>query len=349
MSEHSRRRQVVLVLCAGLATATVVGALPLAAGGAPGQGGVPAISIADAEATHGQTGYVTMSFPVTLSEASTSTVTVDYATQAAPGQPNGAELNEDFLAATGTLTFGPGETQKSVDVTLLPEPGIQVEPDETFAVQLSNPVNATIERGMAVGTIHFDGRPKAGQVNVKSVGGGGQCVRFVGGSRCVLLTKERQVRISRIKYVNPRRGTVYLQTLAGRARFRGAAFDLSETRVGKKRHHALVLALVGGNFTACHKRGLAVHSGARSLALADRKKQPVRRLFGHAKGHFRTKGRYSAGTVRGTYWVTTDFCDGTLTYVGSGVVSVHDYVLNKDVLVRAGHSYLASPAKKKQS
>ncbi len=47
-------------------------------------------------------------------------------------------------------------------------------------------------------------------------------------------------------------------------------------------------------------------------------------LRANVKGRFRTRGRYSAATVRGTMWTTTDRCDGTLTAVQRGVVVVTD-------------------------
>jgi hypothetical protein len=58
-------------------------------------------------------------------------------------------------------------------------------------------------------------------------------------------------------------------------------------------------------------------------------------------GNFRTRGRYSAATVRGTVWDTTDRCDGTLTVVHRGTVDVYDFVLGKTITVHAGHTYLA--------
>ena len=63
----------------------------------------------------------------------------------------------------------------------------------------------------------------------------------------------------------------------------------------------------------------------------------------HAKVHgsFRTRGRYAAATARGTRWEMVDRCDGTLTKVSSGVVTVDDFRLQKTVKVSAGHSYLA--------
>jgi hypothetical protein len=65
-------------------------------------------------------------------------------------------------------------------------------------------------------------------------------------------------------------------------------------------------------------------------------------LRGNARGRFRTAGRFAAGTVRGTDWGVRDRCDGTLVLVRRGVLDVRDFRLRKDILVRAGHSYLAT-------
>jgi Divergent InlB B-repeat domain len=67
-----------------------------------------------------------------------------------------------------------------------------------------------------------------------------------------------------------------------------------------------------------------------------------RKLWGSGKGKFRTKGRYSSATVRGTKWYVEDRCNGTLTKVAKGVVGVQDFVRKKLVLVDAGHEYFAS-------
>ena len=91
------------------------------------------------------------------------------------------------------------------------------------------------------------------------------------------------------------------------------------------------LRLKGGNFLDCV-------SSFRALA----KKRPLRRLWGSGKGHFRTRGRYSSATVRGTKWLTEDLCDSTRITVVQGVVLVHDFVRNVDVSVPAGHSYRAN-------
>jgi hypothetical protein len=61
----------------------------------------------------------------------------------------------------------------------------------------------------------------------------------------------------------------------------------------------------------------------------------------NASGRFRSRGRYSAATVRGTIWDTADRCDGTLTRVRRGVVVVRDFRRHRNITVRAGKSYLA--------
>jgi Bacterial Ig domain/Divergent InlB B-repeat domain/RTX calcium-binding nonapeptide repeat (4 copies) len=94
------------------------------------------------------------------------------------------------------------------------------------------------------------------------------------------------------------------------------------------------LRLVLGDFSVC---------SLPSFTSADKNKRRVRRLWGSGKGKFRTRGRYSSATVRGTVWKTEDRCDGTLTQVQEGSVTVRDIGRKKDIVVRAGKSYLAEP------
>ncbi len=89
--------------------------------------------------------------------------------------------------------------------------------------------------------------------------------------------------------------------------------------------------------------------GARSAA-ADKKKGPksvLGKLWGSGKGKFRTDGKYSSATVRGTIWLVQDQCNGTLTKVKRGTVAVRDFKRKRTVSVKAGHSYLASAVTKK--
>jgi hypothetical protein len=80
-----------------------------------------------------------------------------------------------------------------------------------------------------------------------------------------------------------------------------------------------------------------------SVARASRRK-PKRRLWGSDHGgRFRTHGKNSHATVRGTRWVVGDSCAGTLTRVSSGQVVVRDSVRRKNVVLDAGERYLARP------
>jgi FHA domain len=64
-------------------------------------------------------------------------------------------------------------------------------------------------------------------------------------------------------------------------------------------------------------------------------------LHASVRGSFQTQGRYSAATVRGTEWTTTEQCDGTLTRVQRGSVTVRDFRTRRTIVLLAGQSYLA--------
>jgi Calx-beta domain len=100
--------------------------------------------------TEGNTGTVNATFTVSLSAASSQTVTVHYATADGSATTAGG----DYQATSGTLTFAPGETRQTITV---PVNGDRLgEPNETFVVNLSSPTNATIADGQGVGTIRDD-------------------------------------------------------------------------------------------------------------------------------------------------------------------------------------------------
>jgi hypothetical protein len=87
-------------------------------------------------------------FVVRLSAASGKTVSVHYATR------NGTAVLSDYVARSGTLTFAPGETARIIRVFIRPD--TVVEPNETFSVVLSSPVNVTLGTASAVGVIRND-------------------------------------------------------------------------------------------------------------------------------------------------------------------------------------------------
>lgn len=93
-------------------------------------------------------GETTMTFQVSLSAPAATTVSVDYAT--APGTAGA----DDFTAASGTLTFAPGQTTRTVAVKVRGDAA--VEADEAFQFLLSNPRNADLGDGTASGRIVND-------------------------------------------------------------------------------------------------------------------------------------------------------------------------------------------------
>ncbi len=123
--------------------------------------------------------------------------------------------------------------------------------------------------------------------------------------------------------------------LVGVRRFLGGVFQVVQSR--KRRAKGLTeLRLKGSSFRRCRTATLGEGAGAA-------RRRVIRRLSGNATGRFRTRGRHSAATVRGTKWIVEDRCDGTLTRVLRGRVAVRDFRRRKTILVRAGKSYLAKP------
>jgi hypothetical protein len=112
--------------------------------------------------------------------------------------------------------------------------------------------------------------------------------------------------------------------------FYEGTFTLDQT-TGPRPITTLTLA---GALPSCPK-------GSGGRAAATTRKRRSRHLWGDGKGRFRTNGRFSAATVRGTRWVVSDRCDGTLTRVVRGSVTIRDRVRNKTVVIRAGQQYLA--------
>ncbi|HEY2160963.1 MAG TPA: hypothetical protein VGH24_06625 [Solirubrobacteraceae bacterium] len=120
------------------------------------------------------------------------------------------------------------------------------------------------------------------------------------------------------------------------AQFRGALFKIVQRRA----QHGLTVADLVTTRTMRDRCSAVAGSASSPGQLSKRVLQSLRAQ--DSSGHFSTRGRYSAATVRGTVWITTYRCDGTLTTVRRGTVDVRDFVSRKTVVVHAGHSYLAS-------
>lgn len=113
--------------------------------------------------------------------------------------------------------------------------------------------------------------------------------------------------------------------------FSKGQFTMSQSKSKKNKGLTEMKLAGGGNF----KRSCKVRTGAKA------KRRPSRQLFSSVHGRFRTRGRNSTATVRGTKWLTKDTCAGTLTKVMEGTVVVQDLVKHRKVVVKRGHQYLA--------
>ncbi|HEX3149293.1 MAG TPA: Calx-beta domain-containing protein [Gemmataceae bacterium] len=110
---------------------------------------VPDISVDNPSMPEGDSGTTPMTFKVTLSAPTTRTVTVQYTTQ-----DGTATAGSDYTATSGTLTFDPGQTTKTVTVDVLGD--LIDEPDETVNLVLSGAINGALADDTGVGTIRND-------------------------------------------------------------------------------------------------------------------------------------------------------------------------------------------------
>jgi hypothetical protein len=156
-------------------------------------------------------------------------------------------------------------------------------------------------------------------------------VKLPGSRNYIDLSQAQQLPVGTT--VDTRNGTVELVAAGrgGTAKFFDGLFRISQTR-GSRPLTTLTLT----EQLACPRRGNAA---------AAAKKKKSRKLWGDGKGAFRTSGRYSAATVRGTKWLVTDRCDSTTTRVTQGSVNVRDRVKKRTVIVRKGKSYTARRAR----
>jgi len=112
----------------------------------------PALAINDVTVTEGNSGTMNATFTVTLSNGTGGSVTVDYLT--ADGT---AVQGSDYNSIAGTLLFSGSTTSQPINVPIIGD--LTDEPDETFFVNLSNAVGATLGDGQGQGTITDDDLP----------------------------------------------------------------------------------------------------------------------------------------------------------------------------------------------
>jgi streptogramin lyase len=178
--------------------------------------------------------------------------------------------------------------------------------------------------------------PSLGKTAVAGAISGVVLVRVPGATGLVALGPSQNIPIGSV--IDALHGVVSLTTAVNTAgRLQSATLWHGSFTVGQRPGHGMT------TFTLPRPSGCAAVSrhARTSVASAARAKAPPVLWAKDNHGQYSTRGQNSVATVRGTYWETTNRCDGTLTTVKQGLVSVRDLHRHRSVLVRAGHSYLA--------
>ena len=111
---------------------------------------VRGLGISSTTVVEGNEGTKTATFVVTLGKPVSKTVTVDYTTV----DGTATVENNDYISTSGSLTFAPGETRKTITVAVNGDS--EPEIDETFKVVLSNATNVDLQLPVGVATIRTD-------------------------------------------------------------------------------------------------------------------------------------------------------------------------------------------------
>jgi hypothetical protein len=266
------------------------------------------------------------------------------------GDPGGAASDYSASIDWGDGATSPGKVQAA------PGGAFTVIGDHTYPKHGSYPVQVivadaggatTTARSTATVAVNPLPPPELGKKVNAYPDGGSVLVKPTKGSGFVELVEPRQLPVG--AEIDSRGGTVTLITATTRrnviqtGQFGGAQFTIDQSR-NRLQKGLATLTLIGSNYASCTSHPAVenpfVHIA--SGALSGTVLQSLRARESH--GHFRTRGRYSAATVRGTVWDTVDRCDGTLTVVYRGTVEVTDFHLRKMIAVHAGRSYLAKAA-----
>jgi len=109
----------------------------------------PSLSIADASVDEGNAGNSLLPFTLSLSAASASNVSVNYAVTA-----GSATAGSDYTASSGTFVIPAGALSKKLLIVVKGD--ADIETNETLTVTLSSPSGAVLDRSVATGVIAND-------------------------------------------------------------------------------------------------------------------------------------------------------------------------------------------------
>jgi hypothetical protein len=154
-------------------------------------------------------------------------------------------------------------------------------------------------------------------------------VKQPGSGRFLRLKQGDQIPVGSL--VDTTRGSVGVTSAAGGGRVQSAVFRAGLFRLGQTRGPKPITEVRLASPLHC---GAAGHKGATKRPL-------LRRLFGRGHGRFRTRGRHSIASIRGTEWLVKDTCASTTTVSLHGTVVVNDLLKHRTVTLRTGQRYIA--------
>src|SRR4051794_8777625 len=156
-------------------------------------------------------------------------------------------------------------------------------------------------------------------------------VKQPGKKKFVRLVTATHIRVG--SELDATKGTVRLTTATSLRKSQSGLFNGGLFKIGQKKGKRPFTDLSLTANLRCATGHKAAHSSAR--------RHRTRRLFGNAHGRFRTRGRHSVATIRGTKWLVQDTCSKTLTRSLRGAVVVQDLVKRRTVKLKSGQRYVA--------
>jgi hypothetical protein len=145
--------------------------------------------------------------------------------------------------------------------------------------------------------------------------------------------------------IDARQGSVEIVASLGHGKTEHGIFGGAIFKVTQARNGLVTLTIVEGAFPGAPTYATCTRRKAGDASAASLSSFTLQLLHASAHGRFRTRGRYSAATVRGTKWTIADRCDGTLAHDITDSVVVNDFVHHKTIILHAGQSYLAKARK----
>ncbi|HUC82252.1 MAG TPA: Calx-beta domain-containing protein [Flavisolibacter sp.] len=167
----------------------------------------PVLSINDVCLNEGNSGTTSFTFTVTASQpAPAGGISVNYATSTLSAT---ATAGSDYTAASGVATIAAGTTTATISISV--QGDVEVEGDETFSVELSNAVAATLVGGKSsgLGTIRNDDMPPANEPPVITSDGG--------GAMAAKTVVENTTAVTDVNATDPNPGTTIVYSISGGA------------------------------------------------------------------------------------------------------------------------------------